>query len=366
MAVRILVYGMSANLGGTEMYIVRQWRGLDHNLVIMDFVSRVRDESIVFQDEFEAAGCRVFHLYNLKRWKQFLLERANEYNAVVFNTVNPFDMFCLELVKKSGIPRIIIHSHNAGFTAFNFPRIAFDYERFRFKRLGCELWACSDLAGKWMFGDLPFLVLNNGIETEKYRFSKKVREDVRSELSLSDDNLVIGHVGRFQKQKNHRFLIHMFSEVLKREPRARLLLVGDASQGTNDRVEIENLVSRLGLSDVVLFLGLRPDVERIYQAMDVFVLPSLFEGFPFCGVEASCSGLPCLYSDTITREIMLTGMERWLPITGNEAVVSWAEAVIQVGNMDIEWRNDMWIQVKNCGYDSRETVKKVQRLFLEE
>jgi glycosyltransferase involved in cell wall biosynthesis len=190
---------------------------------------------------------------------------------------------------------------------------------------------CSDLARKWLF-TRKSMVMYNGIDVEKFRFSRSVRQEYRSSLDIGD-NLLIGHVGYMDGVKNHLFLLSAFAKAISKRPEMTLLLIGDGDL----RPQIEEFISTNGLEKKVILLGRRSDVDKLYQAMDVFVLPSLFEGLPVTLVEAQASGLPCFASSAVTRQADLGGVS-YLDI-GNEYADKWADALIAINpslNRD-EW-----------------------------
>lgn len=188
-------------------------------------------------------------------------------------------------------------------------------------RLVTDPVACSGAAGKMLYTK-PFRVLVNGIDRERFSFSPTVRQTVREKLGLQD-RFVVGHIGRFTEQKNHERLLRIFKVVLENDPQARLLLCGEGEKTALIRQQTEEL----GISGQVLFCGNVERPEDYFQAMDVFVLPSLFEGLPIVGVEAQASGLPCVFSDTITREVGLLPQSRFLPLSATDEM--WANCILQ-------------------------------------
>ena len=170
-------------------------------------------------------------------------------------------------------------------------------------------FACSDYAGRWLFGArASFEVVQNAIDVKRFAYNDEVRREVRASLGIADQCLVVGHVGRFAVQKNHRFLIDVF-ERLQRDRNAVLVLIGNGCQ----EKEVRSLVQQKHLDDSVLFLGFREDVERFYQAFDVFALPSHYEGLGIVNIEAQAAGLPCVVSDKVTRESDVSGSVVYLP-----------------------------------------------------
>ena len=187
--------------------------------------------------------------------------------------------------------------------------------------------ACSRLAGDWMYGKKMMnsgkvVIINNAIDLNDYAFSPVKRQRYRGELNIPEDALVIGHVGRFMYQKNHIFLIDIFREIVKKQPNALLMLIGDGEL----RPEIEEKVRKYHLSKKVRFLGLRKDVKNIYNSMDVFVLPSWYEGLPVVAVEAQANGLSCVFSTQVTEESRLTKTVEYISL--EEGPASWAQSIL--------------------------------------
>jgi len=196
----------------------------------------------------------------------------------------------------------------------------------RMKDYPNNYFACSRNAGKWLFGKRvsnlnELVVLNNAVNVDEFKYDVEIRKKVRKELGIGNE-LVIGHIGRFNKQKNHNFLIDIFKAVSEVNPDAILLLAGDGDL----RRKIEKKVSRLGLKSKVKFLGVRNDINSIMQAMDLFLLPSLFEGLPVVLIEAQAAGLKCIVADTITRESDITSRVEFLRL--NDTPEKWANQVL--------------------------------------
>jgi glycosyltransferase involved in cell wall biosynthesis len=215
------------------------------------------------------------------------------------------------------------------------------------------MFACSDSAGRWMFPNHSFTIIKNGINTRKFSFDPTARADVRKELHITE-SLVLGHVGRFEHVKNHTFLIDVFSELKAKVSDAVLLLVGTGSF----EPQIREKVQRLGLLDSVLFLGVRSDVHRILQAVDVFVMPSLYEGLPVVTVEAQTSGVSCVFSDTISTECKMTDNVTFLSL--NESPSTWASQILAGA---LRERTNCQVQITNNGYDIQSTADYLQAFY---
>lgn len=215
--------------------------------------------------------------------------------------------------------------------------------------------ACSEVSGKWLFYG-KYDVLNNGIDTSKFRFSEDTRQKYRKFLKL-DNYKVIGHVGNFVDVKNHLFLIDVFYEVQKEQSDVKLLLIGDGVL----REIIERRINQLGINDKVILLGKRSDVADLYQAMDFFVLPSKFEGFPVTLVEAQAAGLPCCVSDKVTKEVDITNTVKFISIENKKAIFQWAEYIKSFRY--INDRNSNYDLVKGSIFDIESCCSKLDKLY---
>ena len=196
------------------------------------------------------------------------------------------------------------------------------------KEIGTQFVACSDVAAKWMFpliDNRKIKIIKNGIDVDKFKYDEVKRSKVRKELNFSDNDIVIGHVGRFCYQKNHPFLVKVFKEVIKENSNYRLLMVGI---GPNEG-KIKKLIKELKLEEYCIFYGASSNVSKLYQAMDIFLLPSKFEGLPIVGVEAQASGLPVIFSDKITRGAKIIDCVSFLPIR-MENIRTWSNEVFKL------------------------------------
>lgn len=229
-----------------------------------------------------------------------------------------------------GVKIRINHSHMAEKPKGIKNRIYYGVRLFLGKLFATDYFACGEDAGRYLFGNCAVdsgkvTILPNAIDSEKYRANPDVRKQMRNKLELADDVMVIGHVGRFFEQKNHAFLIDVFRDYHKINQKSLLLLFGNGILWE----AIKKQVQSYGLADAVLFMGVRQDMSDWYQAMDLFVLPSLYEGLPVVGVEAQAIGLPCLFSDQITREIAISSRARFIPI--NTGTGPWVVAIQSCG-----------------------------------
>ena len=262
----------------------------------------------------------------------------------------------LLLSRISGIPMRICHSHNTNCQHKTLDKIL----RPVMYSCATDFLACGTDAGKWLFGDQPFTIIPNGKNLDLLRFDNDARQLLRSELGIDDDQVVIGHIGRFNEQKNHIKLLDAFAELRKRSDRYLLVLVGDGALLDDTR----GRAKELGLEDTVLFLGFRSDVPRLLNAMDCMVLPSLYEGFPNVVVEWQVNGLPCVISDTITRECAVTPQVRFESLA--EPASGWADAIEAALSVSDRARDGASSprMVADAGYEIRRNAQTLREFYL--
>src|SRR5699024_3274460 len=221
------------------------------------------------------------------------------------------------------------------------------------------LYACSEKAAKWLYGNQAQqgVLLKNGIDTDQFIFSKSIRETVRNELNIKEGAITFGHVGRFSHQKNHLFLLDIFAALQKRIPESELVLVGDGPL----REDMRKKIQLLNLENKVKLLGVRSDIPRLLQAFDVFLMPSFHEGLPVTLIEAQGAGLPCIISDTITKEVDM-GMDlvHFLSLTEKEA---WLDAMIRI-SMETPQRKISATALSRKGYDIKETAASMEGSYM--
>lgn len=311
--------------GGVEAVVMNYYRHIDRDKVQFDFIVD-EDSTYVPEEEITSLGGRVFYISPYQhpvRYRRELIRLIREQRwPIVHSHINTLSVFPLSAAKKAGVPVRIAHSHSTmgkGEFAKNMMKrvlrpFANVYPTVRF--------ACSHYAGEWLFGkNADFTVIPNGIELDKFRFDPVIRQETRKELGIEGDVFLIGHVGRFMPQKNQAFLVDVLANVLPSKPNTMIAFVGDGP----DKSAVQQHAEKLGIADHILFLGQRSDANRLYQAFDVFCLPSLYEGLGMVAVEAQVSNLPCLLSDTVPLEADVTAKSFFLPITN---VDSWSKKLL--------------------------------------
>lgn len=314
-------------------------------------------------------GCTVYYIgyRNSKILKQFYcfktlycLIMTNRYECVHIHADVANKLFVSGIACHiAGVKKIILHSHASGVDGKNrwIKQIFHRSCRNILKYIATDFVSCSDLASQWMFPNIDIKKIkkiNNGVKLSSFRFNDKKRQEVQTRLNITN-NFIIGHVGRFAYQKNHEYLIDIFAEVKKRIPTANLLLIGEGDLQN----KIENQVKRLDLVNDVIFYGTSQNVADLFQAMDVFVLPSHFEGLPIVGVEAQAAGLPVLFSSTITQEAKLTDKVYYLPIDEKDKD-TWVQHIIRLQQYE---RHDTYEELKLRGFDIQQTVQELLDLY---
>lgn len=221
--------------------------------------------------------------------------------------------------------------------------------------------ACSKEAGDWLFGDKPYWILNNGIDIDKYKFSTTTRTEFRKKLKLSDKDIAVCHVGAFEPWKNHKFLIDVFDEIKKENSGYKLFLFG--INGTTQE-SILSLINERRLEDTIRFMGTADDINNYLQAMDLMLLPSLYEGFPVTVVEWQANGLPCIVSDTISKDVKITDLVKQLSIEDGTTI--WKNEILKHNNeVDVETRKSYYIKVSKAGYNIKNNVSSLKEHYIE-
>ena len=365
--IRILHVIGSMNRGGAEAMIMNLYRQIDRTRVQFDFVENTLQPA-AFDDEIRELGGRIFncphyngknHLIYKRWWKHFFSEHRGEFSAVHGHLGSTAAIY-LPIAKSHGV-YTIAHSHNTrgqGFGDWLYHMYALPTRHIADYFFACSKDAGSDRYGEKVASDSThFRVLNNAIDVRRFAFDPKVRSETRSALGVSETDVLIGHVGRFVEQKNHVFLTDIFAAICRKNPNAKLLLIGKEDPEKKIRAKVK----ASGLSDRVIIAGVQENVSPYYQAMDLFLMPSLYEGLGVVLVEAQCSGLPCLISDKIPLECSLTDDLIAVCYLSDGAEV-WAERSLSHMNRDRRDRSD---EIAANGYDVRQTAEWLADFYCE-
>lgn len=296
----------------------------------------------------------------LRMGKIYKVCKQNKIKILHYNADSPADLMNVIAAKVGGVKYVTLHSHNAGFgTAGLGTRILSKILK-PFIPLFCDtFYSCSDLAAKFLFPSKiieseKYAVIPNGIELDKFDYNPEVREKIRKNLGLQN-KFVVGHAGRFTDQKNHKFLLDIFEKVHEKDETAVLLLFG-----SGELLEtMKKKAKKMGIDGAVIFAGITDKMYTMLQAMDVFVMPSLHEGLPVTGIEAQASGLACIFADTITREVDVTGKSEFLSLS--DAPEVWADCILEHKN---DSRTSGVSALRKANYDIQKTADTISNLYL--
>lgn len=363
---RVLQVGLGNIGGGLEAFVMNYYRELSKMDVQFDFVCMYG--KIAYEKEIRTLGGRIFYVPNVKknylgyvkRFKQIL--KKGNYDVVHVNMLSAANIVPLRLASKAGVRKVIAHSHNSSCPGM-VRKFMHWCNRARIKRYATDFFACSEVAGRWLFGNEDYdagkvVIVHNAISMERYLFSEDHRAIVRSAFGWGN-RFVVGHVGRFDPQKNHEGLLDIFKEILKKRPDAVLALIG--SRGG----QYENILERVkseNLEDKVFFLGKRTDIGAFLSAMDVFLFPSLYEGLPFALVEAQANGLTCVISDTISREVnVIPGQLK--PLSLGTSPEKWAETVVRAGKRPRVGKEEIYQGLVEGHFDICREARRLKKLY---
>ena len=317
--------------GGVEAVVMNYYRHIDRNKIQFDFICDCDSTDIPY-DEIKELGGRVILVPPYQQIFKYIKElkkvfQENGYQ-IVHSHINTLSVFPLYAAKKSGIPVRIAHSHSTTNQREKKKNLMKQLLRPFSKVYATDYMCCSEHAGRWLFREKTYddgkvFLLNNAIDLDEFKYDEKIRKEKRNELGIETNRLVIGHLGRFVAQKNHTFLIDVFNEIKKKNKNAFLLLAGQGPL----QDEIKNKVNELGLNDKVKFLGQVNDAYKLYQAFDIFLLPSLYEGLPVVGIEAQATGLLCELSSDMTKETKVLDTTRFISL--ERTPEEWAKTILE-------------------------------------
>lgn len=367
---RVLHVVSVMNMGGIENQIMGWYRRIDKSKIQFDFLV-TREEKGIFDDEIKRLGGKIYTIPSVKKVgllkfiKSANLVMKKQYSySIIHSHMNTWSGLFLNLAKKNNIPVRIAHSHSAqsrikhvgikNITENSFKRVMK-----KFIRTGAtNYWSAGTDAGKWLFGEnkILFEVVPNARNLNDYQFNQEIRSAKRSQFNITSETLVLGHVGSFTKVKNHLFLIDLIHEMIKQKLNVKLILVGSGPL----QKDIEEKVRNLNLSDHILFLGLRHDVNELLSMFDVFLLPSYFEGMPSAIIEAQAACLPCIISDSVSQEIDLGGKLVYFKSI-NEGNKNWISLIYEIVKLPRVETTDF---LKVQGYDINEQIKWLEKFYL--
>ncbi len=341
--------------GGLTSVAMNYFRAIDYPEIHIDFCStNVVDNTL--KEELNSRNSYYYQLPKRSRVIKYINELnklSKNYDIIHIHANSATATIELLAATIAGVKKRIVHIHNSTCKHLILHRLLLPL----FYRLYTDAIACSKLAGQWIFVDGNYEVMNNAINIDKYRFDRNDREEIRKKYGI-DDELVVGHVGKFTKQKNHRFLFLVFCEIYNKNNNAKLMLVGDGELHNS----LFDSIRELGIEDNVIFCGMTNSSDKYLSAMDVFVFPSLFEGLPLSVIEAQANGLNCILSDTISPECDMGGITQ---LSLEDSSKEWGETVLKCVLTEREYESRINCEViKNRGFDVNTNVDKMLRLYM--
>ena len=357
--IRILHIVTYMGRGGLETMLMNYYRNIDRTKMQFDFLVH-RDFVADYDDEIQSLGGRIYRLPRLNPMSRSYLQQLDNFFAthkeyqIVHSHLDCMAGIPLIYAKQHGIPVRIAHAHSNSQEKDKKYLLKLLYKS-NIARNATDLFACGQEAGAWMFHTDDFMILNNAINSQEYVYDEIKRRDIREELHISKESFVVGHVGRFFPVKNHRFIIEIFAELLKRNNQSMLLLVGDGDL----KEQIENQAQQLGIKDHIIFTGIRSDVPALLQGMDCFLFPSLHEGLPVSIIEAQAAGLPCYISDAVPIECKKTHLVEQIPLSFSAK--EWADRIFQSRRLEREHTSDLII---DAGFDIKENAQWLQKYYV--
>lgn len=364
-ALRVLHVLFSMNRGGAEAMLMNYFRNIDREKVRFDFLLAYQ-ETNDYEEEIYQLGGRIYRTAPLTATGFFqYIKSVNTFfkrhtYAIVHAHVSSYGSIALFLAKKHQTRVRICHSHNAS-SGSGIKGLLRSIPQFFFVQQGTDFFSCGKEAADWLYGTAfckqkEIRILNNAIDVKNYTYHVGVRNEIRRLLSIKDEAVVVGHVGRFNRQKNHDFLLDIFQSVKKQCNEAILLLIGDGIL----RSRIEKKAEDMGLADSVIFTGVVSNVPDYLQAMDIFLFPSLFEGLSVALIEAQAAGLKIITSTTVDGETSLTDLITYIPL--EKPASEWAREVLEIGN--VYERRDTFNEIEKACYDIKSQSKWLETFYL--
>lgn len=362
--IRVLMIFTIMNRGGAETMIMNYYRNIDRTKVQFDFVVH-RPEKGAYDDEIRKLGGRIFVFpavrpSNFSKYKKQIrafLDKHPEY-TIIHSHAQELAYYFYKIAYEKGVPYIITHSHNASMLWDIKAPLRILWRKIMFKYINVY-FSCGQEAAKHYYGRKraqQSILMHNAINVEDFKYNESSRCKIRKEWKISENEYVIGHVGRFSKQKNHPFILKVFDSFLKKHPNSRLMLVGEE----DNKQTIRERAKELGIEKRVIFAGLRADIPEILSALDCILMPSLFEGVSVAMIEEQASGLPLITSDKVPNEVGLLPSTEFIPLEADINV--WVSELEKYRNIP---RNRSAIDVvRHAGYDIKTNAAKLQEYYL--
>jgi len=353
--IKVLHVTGTMNCGGQETFIMNIFRNIDREKIQFDFVVHSKIKAH-YDDEIKSLGGKIYRITPISKnpikhmIELYKILKNNDYDVVHRHTASSIVFIDTLIAKLVGIKKIIAHSHNNKLQKQIFLSILF---RPLLNISTTHKFACSNSAGTWLFGKNKDIgVIPNGIDLIKYKFNENIRDKYRKELNI-ENKIVLGHVGRFNKQKNHNFLIDIFNEVYQQNKNYVLLLIGTGEL----EQQIQKKVKELNIENSVKFLGIRNDVNNLMQAMDIFLFPSIYEGLGIVLLEAQASALQCIVSENIQEEAIFSNNVVKIQL---DDVNLWKKEIL---NLKLDFNRNTILNTLSNKYSIENTIEYLSKIY---
>ena len=358
---RVLQVVTIMNRGGIESMIMNLYRAIDRNKIQFDFLVH-RNEKGDFDDEIESLGGKIFKIEAIRPWNYYQYFKSldkffqinRDYQAV-HSHIQENSGFALKYAAKYSIPIRIAHSHST-LTRIDYKYPFRIFAKFYLNKYATAKFSCGKEAGDSLFGEnANYRLFNNSIDSSRFQYNPSVRSQVRKELNIDNNTFVIGNVARLNRYKNQTFAIDVFAKLIATQPNAILIFVGVGETEASLKQKVQNL----RLEKNILFLGLRKDVNRLLQAFDVLLFPSIFEGLPVSLIEAQAAGLPCVLSDTIDSQTAITPNVKFISLSAT--IQAWVDLLLSFQNFE---RQDTSEYIMTANYDIHRNAEWLTDFYL--
>ena len=357
---RVLQVVNRMGYGGIEAFLMNLYRNMDRKKIQFDFAVHTKEKG-EYDNEIKELGGNIYYFTSrnedlfkyYKDWNNFLKNKANMYNAIHMHVSSLTTILPLALAKKYNVNNRIIHAHNS-FQKGSIHQILNKLNQFRIDQISTTKFACSTEAGRYVFGKRKFELIRNGIDAERYKFNQETREKIRKRYGIQEEQKVIINIGRLVKEKNQLFLLEILKEIKKKQKNVILFIIGRGYL----KDEIQDKIKEYNLENNVVLIERHNSICDVLQGMDFFVLPSLYEGLPVVSIEAQASGLKCLISDNVSKELKITNLVTFKSL--EDSAKSWADEILS----EIEYeRNDTKKMIRKAGYDIKNTAELITKYY---
>ncbi|MCT1901857.1 glycosyltransferase family 1 protein [Oceanobacillus sojae] len=364
--IRVLHIVSSMNRGGIEAFLMNIYRNIDRSKIQFDFLLHTEEEC-AYNDEIRELGGIIYSIpprskgyqKNKKALESFFKEHRS-YKIIHQHVSSLSYITPVKVAKKYNIPIRIIHSHNVNYSGSKVHKYLHIFNKLQISKYVTSIRACSQKALDWVTSSrvmkkVDCQIINNAIDIDLYKYNIDKRKKYRQELNL-EGNVIFGHIGRFHKQKNHSFLIDIFKQIQKQLSNSKLMLIGSGAE--EDAIKLK--VEKYNLQDKVIFTGNRSDVPDLFQAMDVFVFPSLYEGLGIVLIEAQAAGLKCFTSkEEVPKEVGITDLVNFVSL--NKSAKEWADEIMENLNY---FRDDTSHLIESKEYGIKQVTKQLENFYI--